>query len=425
MKYKVLALIVFLFLPGAAAFLRAEPLPEEEQKRVFIIRNGNLKIKEIRIMGLTKTSKSMVMRRIDAIPGEPISSFDPERIIQSLRETRLFQEIQVKYYSEGDRAVVEILLKEKWTLIPIPFVNSNEGGTSAGLFVYESNLFGLNKKLYAGGIYSDSGWNGHFGYMDPELAGTDFQGALSFGYASKQFENVDEEGVLYRKYDADSVYTSWRLGYRFNENWIPALEGKYRKVEVLEETGFNRPEGLESYGQGLRLEYKDLYYRSFSHSGLQWALEYFYGPSFSGSKEWYQAKFRGQWTFSFLKDHLLGFTATGSHGDMPAVIQDRIGGRYGFKTLPAERVVAETYASGAFSAEFSLLHFRWGTFTGLMFYEAGVYEEPGREWNFFSGPGSGFRIYLKSVAFPAVGFDVAWNIQTRDFQGSVAIGFSR
>ena len=67
---------------------------------------------------------------------------EAEIIKQCILNAKIFAKVQVAV----NKPLIDVVLEERWTLLPLPYVYSNGDDYSSGLFILESNLFGLGKK---------------------------------------------------------------------------------------------------------------------------------------------------------------------------------------------------------------------------------------------------------------------------------------
>lgn len=86
-------------------------------------------------------------------------------------DKELFSAVDVDV--NGDR--IDIRVKDRWTLIPIPIVTAQSGqDTKYGFFAMESNLLGYGKVGVIGGMYSQSQSSFFLMYQDPEVGFSDW-----------------------------------------------------------------------------------------------------------------------------------------------------------------------------------------------------------------------------------------------------------
>ncbi len=393
-------------------------------KKCFIEKNGDLKIKEFTISGLEKTEKSVVMEMAKTRKGDPLSAFDADNLVQELRKSGVIKDVRIDYTNTMDSVLVSIDIKEKISLIPIPMVISNSSSFSAGLFLIESNLFGLNKKLFLGGIFGTAGWLAMIGYTDPSFLDSKFTGGIYFNAGYKELENSDMDGDVYKKYNRTKTISKISGGYRFSREFTLLLTSAfyYADVEKDEKLSYDFTGETKSVNPGIKFRYDSMHHTGLFKYGFQAEGEFEYG--FSSIKQYYTFYGKSQYSIRLFKKHLAAFKINGGVADAPDVLIKRIGGKPGFKTLPAEKIVSNKYISSTAMYELPVLKISWVTFTILGFFEGGTYQDETEEYKNFYGPGTGMRMYLKDIALPALGFDYAYNIETSGHEISAAVGMT-
>ena len=146
-------------------------------------------------------------------------------------------------------------------------------------------------------------------------------------------------------------------------------------------------------------------------------------PADKNSEGYMTSEFKMDWSFKVLSFHRISLSAFGFYGDTPVIAEKRIGGRQGFRTIPADIITSGKYASGTVSYEFPFLKYSWGAVTLLSFWEQGIFKTDENTETFY-GPGAGILFHLKRIAIPALGFNYARNLKTETNEFSVAAGFS-
>ena len=399
----------------------------EQDRNSIILEYGDPVITGIRITGLKRTHASVVRNFLDVSPGMRLSEFNPRRFTQELHHTKLFKRINLRYIRSEDGVEIEVSLVEKWTLIPIPMIVRTKSTETYGLFIYEANFLGYNKKLFLGGMYTNFGWTLNGGYIDPGIAGSGFVMRLFAKTGDMVFENVTVNTGLYQRYRARFSDVRFGFGYEFFRRLAVTVESRFRDFSVDLDDGdaMLPPDSVRSSALGFRLHYRDLHYTGFSNEGVDITADYLRGvPWYSDCSCYNEVLIRGRAALSLNSDNLVYVWLNGGAGNLPEVLHERIGGRTGFKTLAPQQVAASGFYSAVPSYETAVYHASWSTVTVVAFYEGGAFKQTYNGWSSFHGPGCGVRVYLKSVAFPAFGFDYAYNVPTGNSEVSAAIGFS-
>jgi hypothetical protein len=88
---------------------------------------------------------------------------------QRILNKRVFSDVQVEAITNGAIVDLRIVVKERLTLLPVPFVSSSDGQRRGGVFLLDTNLFGRMKTLAAGITLSTLGRSVVGLYQDPSL----------------------------------------------------------------------------------------------------------------------------------------------------------------------------------------------------------------------------------------------------------------
>ena len=389
-------------------------------------RENNI-IKEIRFHGLKRTRNRTALNIILPVaPGETYSPETDESIIQKLRETGIFNpEIRVETCPGDAGILIDVYVRDKWTLVPIPFAAfSKDGSWSGGLMGIEHNLLGLNKTLGGGVFFGSFGWSGLGFYRDPRFLGRNlsFSTSVKGGVNDVEILNPDEETIL--EYKENILQLRMGIEYPFSEQLSIKGEGRFDHSEMLTGPADNR-EDSQSMGPGGRILWQDLYYDipycyGFYAETEGWAME-----GLNGSDSYQVLKGEIYRAFNPFYRHQLKFAVKGARGfHFPAREQFLLGGGRGSFTLPGDQA-AEQYLMAWAAYGMPLLSFPWGTLAFRTLYEAGVYESEYLEREFYHGPGAGIEIYLNDIAFPAFMLTAGWNLKTGRYQIAAGIGLGR
>ncbi|MDY6969029.1 MAG: POTRA domain-containing protein [Spirochaetota bacterium] len=419
--YSILFILHYNFI------IAAEKIDNNNQLKQFIEEHGDLSIGEINFSGLKKTKPSVIQPHLKIKKGMLLSEFDANHFIQDMHATKLFKEIKIDYSAMDEKVFINIYFKEKITLIPIPFISTSATTTSYGIYLMEQNFFGYNKKLFIGASFSSLGWISRIGYIDPKIIGTDFVCNLYSHYGIQTFENADSEGDIYQIYNTDNLMLSCAFGYRLIKIVVPYIVNRYKRaiVDMDYSASENPPSSAQSIEHGIMLRIRDLYYADVFEYGIDSRIEYVHGfPNGDHRKEYDSIRFRAKYSFHGFNDQRVYFTLNFGYGNVPTVFEERIGGKYGFKTLPSQQVATDHYLSFSATNEVPVALKSWGVLSVTIFCETGMYRHNNISGELFYGPGVGMRLYLKDVAVPAFGVDVAYNVRYNNAEISAFVGAS-
>lgn len=382
------------------------------------------RIAEIRFHGLKRTKPSVLRRAMDAAPGTPYTEEVREEIRRDLRRLGLFDRVQVEpdpsAVNDG-QAVVNVTVRERWTLVPIPFFTTTSGGTSGGLFVIENNLLGYNKQLITGGAYGSAGFNALLVYNDPAILGSRYLGAVSLSVGRSEEEAVNLEEQTLAEWEADYTRSRFRFGYRFGDSltastFLAAQQERFRNGRLAP----GAEEAESALYHGASISYSDQNPLRYFNAGYAVEFEGEYELLSGDDREWRVAAEFSQ-DFPLFQDHRLRYALRAEESDRAFWRNTRIGGIETQRTIERGSVPARRFVSGGLTYEFPVFRPDWGTFTLLGFYEGGaLLRGEGR----YHGPGAGFRLYVSRVTLPALGLDLAYRGSEDLWLFSFSIGMS-
>jgi len=384
-------------------------------------------IKEINFIGLKRTKESAALQIIRPVETGQIFREDTEEIIiQELRESGIFNpEITIDSRIAGQDVFINVYVKDKWTLIPIPiFSYSQNGSWRAGALAIEGNFLGYYKTLGLGLFFGSEGWSLLNFYSDNLFLDTDliFTSALNLGLNETVDENVQEKTI--RKYQVDEIGVGLSLEYPVTEEF--SLKAGWRYDRSALRTGSTVPSefpDLNSTGISSEVKWKDIYYDIPYRYGLLASLNYGWNWGFGETPDYPRVQSRLNWGVNPAWDHLLSFTVRGGWSNhVPVQKQFRLGGFSGTLTLPSGRIAADRFISSAAVYNIPLWQFPGGTLSMKGFYEAGFYQSDLIEQTLFHGPGTGIEIFINNLAIPAIQMNIAWNLETGRYQFSAGIG---
>lgn len=395
-------------------------------------------LREIRVEGLRRTREQVVLDLVPVRPGELVTARSVVETEEEIIDSNLFAEVAV--VPERPRDAPETLdlvvtVREKWTLIPLPFFLTDGSSVSGGFFLIESNLLGRNKQLITALFGGGDGISGFFAYVDPSVLGTPWNWRLSSGLGRNDSDHVLPDGTQVRSYTQQTASFGTGLGYRFTreiragagvrvelrdtEDFDPGLDpaepagGTFVEPDVTVQYDGTRPRGVLRLGPEVRSRGRMVFggdeneSTAPSHRDPGWEVSAQAGYSVP---------------FISAREGRARFLVSGGTGEMSPDDKQGISARDGFRTLPYQRTVADQWASGAAFLEVPVLDRSWGALVLSHYWEGGAFDDSAHDPVFFGGPGGGFRVFLREVAIPAVGLDLAYNLVDPSFVFSFTIG---
>jgi outer membrane protein assembly factor BamA len=340
-------------------------------------------------------------------------------------DKELFSEVDVNIV--GNR--INIKVKDRWTLIPIPMAIAQSGqDTKFGLFVLETNLFGYGKTGVLGGLFSQSQSNFFAMYKDPEVAFTDWMFGAYFSSSQKiEYLYDGEENIFGDNRNINGAGLS--LGYAFSEKIKSDLNITIADVDYKTLNNYPEPEDYKTSSAGLNLDWDDATFRYYYKEG--WIGHFEMQRQFwrdDDTPESYQLRLQVSGEKNVFLEHVLQVQISGAYqdgGDERDLM--RVGAKRGFRGIPDSGAWVDKYMTAAFDYQIPLWRSRIGTWTVAPFFDVGYLDQPtsnGREKISYTALGIGTYLYLRKLAIPGVGVQVGHNDTYQDTFFEVTIGFS-
>ena len=389
---------------------------------------GQAVVSEIRIDGLRKTRNSYLQALLKKYRGITAGELDLRAVETTLQAEGIFESIQTELTDRGDgTAVLHISVKEKLSFIPLPFAASSNGSAMGGLFIIDTNAFGVKDMFVVGGIFSKSTLMGMAQFAKPSLSLT--QPGWAFGASasksSSTFTDLHDDEIL--TYDSMGFNVHAAITDRLTEHSHVSLGLAYRQISISDAQQKN---GSETWAESYRALSPSL---SWSMSTQDWNGCFLSTKSLSasGSLSFYTDGTKAPAAAAslhieqpFLSPRLRFIMQTsGAIWHKEHISQLGGGSAVGVAILPDDfhspRLAG---ASGGF--EFAFAKARWALFSLYASYQAAFSEDSDGDGSFTHGVTGGTKMYLTKIAFPAFAFGVAYNVPLSLFKYSVAFGIS-
>lgn len=384
----------------------------------------------IEIFGNERTRREVILAAA-AIAPERFDALALARIRQRLLNLRLFERVEVSGdHLEAPAPVITIRVKERWTLFPIPFFSSSSRGVQGGLFLLETNLFGRNKTIVAGGSYASWGAAVFSFYQDPSVAGTPVTLRASLSYAENERQRRTGGDVVYQYED-----------HRFELLALPGLQftrAMNLSIGAFASHNASAPMTASSPGEpavprppaegwllgwAAGLDYRGADLRGYYDEGLTASALYKQARHALGaSRDVFDLTARAAYTRAFFAGQATSVSAQVDliEGDPIADVR-LLGGRPGSRGFEAQTMWADRAATLTVQHQVPVLVRGWGIWTAVGFVDLGYAALEGRG-NGFVTPGAGVRLHLPRTSFPAVGLDASYSLESDALFTTVSVG---
>ncbi len=380
-------------------------------------------IGNIEIEGLKRTKNETIKSILKIQEGDPWNPGLVELLEQRILQAGIFQpDFSIEIQQRDEYVDLKILVKDKWTLLPIPFFSLSEGEASGGIVLVESNASGRQHLAVLTSVVDAYGGTFFGLYRIPRIWDSSWDYLHSLSFDSGPTELLDRRGVSnLGSFNQTSIKTQGRFAYNVNDALSLGGELGYKHRNLGSVVGFSSSWEEENLLlTGLRLQWDNRYiYPLFSqgikvdlHGGAEIAVDDIiwssHGKAFVNwvPYPWVQGQIFSNYfvTSGNVPDYLL------------------LGKAQSHRTLPDESVAASTFVGGDASLEFRMIKFSFGSLTIPVYVEGGNFSGLEGDDLWYWGLGGGFRFYVDKVAVPAMGLDYQFNLNSGEGNFTFSIG---
>jgi hypothetical protein len=351
------------------------------------------------------------------------ANLDLNEVEAAIRDTGILEPVSIELVPGPEGALIlRVTVEEKWSIFPMPLVMAGSGGTSFGLFVADTNAFGLRDQAVLGGIYGSAGWMAMAMYnLTPDRQGPPgFTGIFMYNRGERKDRDRDEK--IHRRYTREVIQGSLRGYYSLYHGLTASASLSFRSVSLPDPAGALNapPEGARHLGLGPGLELRYTRWDGYLLSQQSLSLTYTWQLALRGSS-FHQAELSGIYQRPILPGFLLSFKtgAAWNSGEDPLFEEDPHKAQVDI--LPRD-FSARRYAGFSLGLEKYLFKARHGTLSALASWQGVFSQGPIGGNEFDHGPSGGIRFYLSRLAIPALGAGLAYNVSSGVYQFSFSLG---
>jgi outer membrane protein assembly factor BamA len=156
---------------------------------------------------------------------------DADELAQCVLDSRVFSEVKCNI----DAPNVELTVKERWTVIPVPFVRAQRDSKRYGFFLFDSNFLGRGKQAVIGASTGNRGNTLFTLYRDTAILYSKWTGLMKYKKGQEDYLRYELENEIdgySEKEDTGEI----RLGYKLSPWFEAALQMEFtqRRFDVLE-----------------------------------------------------------------------------------------------------------------------------------------------------------------------------------------------
>lgn len=369
---------------------------------------SNILCKNIIIDGNTKT-KSMHIKNTYNKCAKKYHNTDNNIKNKLIEQCILNDEIFSSVLITEDENSVKVLVKDKWSIIPIPMFSTDESTNKYGFMLVDANFLGYANILILGANFGNTteytlGLIGRT-LFDTNLRAIFFMQKLSYSITAKDAANTYYENNL------DTFKTFVSLGYVFNKTYTLSLGLDYYDYKFLKNSNFDK---LNNYCELFLLAminaefYK---YKLYFNEGLNFKIVLGENINYTSNRN-----------FKYMMDYSYGFEIYKSSAliyNFNFVTQSskklnssfKLGYSDGFRGLNEQSLWTNKYALN--KLDYHIPYFRSDklVLTVAPFFDLAFYENEIINYinNYYYSYGLGTYLFLKNITIPAVGVIIGHN----------------
>jgi hypothetical protein len=364
-------------------------------------------VKDIQIIGNTKTQKWALLRRVNVNVGDDLTATE----IEDLR-IRVSQNPQYNLKSfKFENGVITIEIEDKWSIIPVPLIAQSGDYYMRGVGFYENNFLGRMETLVPAVAWTNSGINYLLLYNSENFF------SPNFGISSLVV-HLNTLSRFYRHKVEQVHFESRTTAFEITPNYFyKNLVFKSGPIFFKKDVLMNSATTADHFeGMGLRSRFHIKQYEQLDtlFKGYFVTFNNYILRARSGNETFFHGKIEVAATYPIFTEHFINVSENvGLASAKTLFYQFSEGAHEGFRGYDGESLHMQRYAATMLQYQ----HHVWDRLYAVGFIEntQSVLVNPiygGAHLN-ENTIGGGFRYYLKKITIPGINVEYGYNIQDK------------
>jgi outer membrane protein assembly factor BamA len=381
---------------------------------VALIRNEYLGDIAVTVAGATRTKERFVESLVEECLKKGNyrnwETVNAGALSQCINNSRLFRSVDVVVGA----AEIKVTIDERWTLIPVPYVYSSNDKRSAGLFLFESNLFGYGKTVAVGGSVATEGNSFSLMYSDPAVNFSNHTLSVMAFRSNAELDSYVMKDI-HDGFNKNETGVFLSTGYKVTPSLELSLSLGYADRSYTQLDSFTTPEDYHATSVRGRVSYHNADYKLFYNDGLSGSITWLSQVHRSDGKEKLsQATASIQRDITLFSSHAL---QVGMHGSIQSDNGNRgdvamYGRARGYRGIEPNGLWTRRIIAVSADYQIPVAKTGQGTFTVAPFVDYGDYKP------FVEGSGSNYTAYgigayyfVNLINLPGIGLVLGRNEQ--------------
>jgi hypothetical protein len=365
--------------------------------------------------------------------GRDAGTLDQNEVYAVVEGTGILEtkSVEILDNHDGSGKTLAVTVKEKWSILPIPFGSINASGWSVGGIVMDTNAFGVKDTMMVMGLFGSGDITASLMYLHSPAGPGEF-GWNAMGFFSlKENELTDQrdglgtDGQILRRYNSMSIRPSAGVSYQLTELVTAGLGLTYQNILLRDtENPLNAPEkGIQgiSFSQNISIRHNawDGFFLNEKSASLKYTSTIVIDDA-----DVHSVSVNADFKHSFIP----GFRIIAKSG---AVFSTPSGSPF-FESPPmsgAVNILPTSYSAASIAGislglEKSLLKFKFGVISFSAAYQAVYSHSDFLPHQFDHGPVAMLQMYFSRVAMPGVGLGASYNVSKNVWQYAFNAGMT-
>jgi hypothetical protein len=382
-------------------------------------------IVSVEVIGLRRTKPHIAEYPLEKFIGRDAETLDLNEVYSTVKDMGVLEPLSARVVEQDGAVVLQVTVEEKWSFFPMPVFMVSSGELSYGLFLADTNAFGLRDQLALGGMYGGGSWLTVAMYnATPDRKGLPGMNAVLM-YSRGEHLDLDAEQYLLRRYSADQILATLGMYYPAGEYLTFSASVSFTGIFLGDNPSPLRAptEGAYMLGFAPEISVHDSDWDGFLHSQQGASLGYTFHLGLKGSS-YHTLRLSGTYEKSLIPGFRMNLRS-GIILNPGAESLFEIGPRQAKIDILPPNFSARSIMGISLGFEKHLLRFKQGTLSVLASWQAAYSRGPLTGNEFDHGPVGGMRFYLSRLAIPAMDLGMAYNMSTGlpQFSFNAGMGF--